>query len=400
MLVNGQEVERTDSLRKDAVRIFIDCQRCDINYIRNEIPYVNYVRDVKEAQVYILETRQSTGSGGSAYTFFFNGQEKFEGMNDTITYNSYQDNTYDQTREGRTQILRMGLMRYVAKTPLVNEVEISHKGEMEQVEVVDNWNSWVFEIDFDPNFEIEESRKQVVWENSAAAYRITPDWKLEFEIDQDFRNTKYIYDDTTYNLNRTSWSQDNLIVKSLSDHWSAGVQFDVSSSSYRNIKSSFDIYPSIEYNIYPYSQSTQRQLRVLYGVGFIMNNYRDTTVYDMIKENLVEQKLDIAYRVQQKWGSINMSLEASNYMHDFSKNRLELDGSIRIRIVKGLSFSIRGSAARIHNQLALPKGDLDEAEILLELQELATEYSFDGGVGFTYTFGSIFNNVVNPRFGH
>ena len=25
------------------------------------------------------------------------------------------------------------------------------------------------------------------------------------------------------------------------------------------------------------------------------------------------------------------------------------------------------------------------------------EYSFD--VGFTYTFGSIFNNVVNPRFG-
>jgi len=51
----------TDSLRKNAVRLFIDCQHCDMDYIRREIPYVNYVRDVKEAQVYVLETRQSTG---------------------------------------------------------------------------------------------------------------------------------------------------------------------------------------------------------------------------------------------------------------------------------------------------------------------------------------------------
>jgi hypothetical protein len=42
--------------REDAVTVFIDCARCDINYIRQEIPYVNYVRDVREAQVYILET--------------------------------------------------------------------------------------------------------------------------------------------------------------------------------------------------------------------------------------------------------------------------------------------------------------------------------------------------------
>lgn len=251
-----------------------------------------------------------------------------------------------------------------------------------------------------PTLKLKSPGKSIVWENSVAAYRITPEWKLEFEFDQNFRKTKYSYGDTTYSLNRTSWSQENLIVKSFTDHLSAGVQFNVASSSFRNIKSSFDIYPSIEYNIYPYFQSTQRQLRILYGMGFIMNSYRDTTIYDKIKENLIEQKLDIAYRVQQKWGSVNISFEASNYMHDFSKNRLELDGRIRIRIVKGLSFQINGSAARIHNQLALPKGDLDEAEILLELLELATEYSFDGGIGFTYTFGSIFNNVVNPRFGN
>jgi len=41
--------------REDGLRIFIDCARCDMNYIRDEVPYVNYVRDVKEAQLYILE---------------------------------------------------------------------------------------------------------------------------------------------------------------------------------------------------------------------------------------------------------------------------------------------------------------------------------------------------------
>jgi hypothetical protein len=61
---------------------------------------------------------------------------------------------------------------------------------------------------------------------------------------------------------------------------------------------------------------------------------------------------------------------------------------------------IRGGVARINNQITLPKGDLDEADILLQLQELQTAYSIDGGIGFTYTFGSIYNNIVNPRFGN
>ena len=50
--LTGQEVVADSSVqREDGLRIFIDCTRCDMNYIREEIPYVNYVRDVKEAQL-------------------------------------------------------------------------------------------------------------------------------------------------------------------------------------------------------------------------------------------------------------------------------------------------------------------------------------------------------------
>ena len=37
-------------------------------------------------------------------------------------------------------------------------------------------------------------------------------------------------------------------------------------------------------------------------------------------------------------------------------------------------------------------------EILLRLRQLATDYSYYTSVGFSYRFGSAFNNVVNPRF--
>ncbi|MCK4344431.1 MAG: hypothetical protein KAX05_04035 [Bacteroidales bacterium] len=388
-----------DSLRKDAVRLFIDCRYCDMNYVRREIPYVNYVRDVREAQVYVLVTRQSTGSGGSEYTFSFLGQEEFEGMNDTLIYASRPDDTRENTREGRTQMLRMGLMRYVAKTPIFEEVQISHKGRSVPEEVTDKWNYWVFELETRPRFELEESRKEIDLDNSVSAVKITPEWKIEMDFDHNFTRTTYNFEDTIYIEDKSSKSLRNLIVKSIGEHWSVGARFDISSSTFRNTKLNYDFFPSIEYNIFPYSESTRRQLRFLYGLGYSYNEYYDTTIFDKITDKLLKHQLQIAYQVQEKWGSINISLEGSNYFNDFKKNRLELEGFINIRIVKGLSFNIRGNVARIRDQLSLVKGEVSEADILLELQELATGYSIDGGIGFTYTFGSIYNNIVNPRFG-
>jgi hypothetical protein len=399
-ILRAQEEASADSLRQNAVKIFLDCHRCDMDYIRRYIPYVNYVRDVKEAQVYVLRTTQSTGSGGTEYTFTFIGQKEFEGMNDTLVYHSNPDETGDHIREGTTKMLSMGLMRYVARTPLFEEIEINHLGVSEETEVIDNWDYWVFQLEFDPEFELEESLKSINWDNSLEATRITHAMKYELRADMRFRETKYTYDDTTYIRDRNSWSIDNLLVGSISDHWSAGVRADISSSTYRNLNSSLDIAPSVEYNIFPYTESTRRQLRMLYGIGYSYNNYIDTTIFNKTEEHLFEQSLDVAYQVQERWGQVNVSLEASTYLHDLSLNRIELDGYVSIRIIKGLSLMIRGGVARINNQITLPKGDLSEADILLQLQELQTAYSVDGGIGFTYTFGSIYNNIVNPRFGN
>lgn len=397
----GQEVETDSSVqRENGLRIFIDCARCDMNFIRDEIPYVNYVRDVKEAQLYVLETRERTGSGGNRYTYAFVGQQDYSGMNDTLVYSSRPDDSRDYQRIWRTQMLKMGMMSYVAKTPLYSEVLINPTDRVEQQVVVDNWNNWVFELDAEPRFEGEESFKELSLRSSVSATKITHDWKLDFDFDHRYTRTKYTYDDTVNSNYKSYQGLDLLVVKSLGDHWSAGIRSDLLSSSYNNIKLSVDFLPSIEYNIFPYSKSTHRQLRFLYGVGPSYRIYEDTSIYNQVEELLWQQQLQVAYQVQEKWGSINVSLEGSNYFHDFTKNRIELNGYVSIRILKGLSVRLGGAAARINDQLSLVKGEASEADILLQLQELETSYHLEGRLGLTYTFGSIYNNIVNPRFGN
>jgi len=108
--------------------------------------------------------------------------------------------------------------------------------------------------------------------------------------------------------------------------------------------------------------------------------------------------LNIAFQVQKKWGSVNLALAGSNYLNDFSRNRVELNTWINFRIFKGLSLEVYGGVAHINDQFNLKKGKVTEAERLLRLRELQTRYRIEGGIELTYTFGSIYNNVVNPRF--
>lgn len=399
--IYSQEISNgTDPIRKDALKIFLDCRTCDMNYTREQIPYVNYVRDVKEAEVYVLVTTQNAGSGGNLYTYTFTGQFRFNGMNDTLTFSSNPDMTSTQIRAKRTELLKMGLMRYVAKTPLAGEIEIRHNEKLQAAEVTDKWNNWVFEIQTSPRFDAEASNSRIFFRNSLNINRITPDLKFEFELEGDNTRQKFVDDDGNATIyRRKDESMDILLVKSIGEHWSAGSRMMMRTATNPNYDLNFELMPAVEYDIFPYSMATHKQLRINYSAGYQYSNYIDTTLLNKLNDNLFKHELRIAYQVQEKWGSINISLSGSNYFHDWSKNRIELDGFIRLRIVKGLSLSINGEAAYINDQLNLRKGGLTEAERLLRLKEQATNYSVGGSISLTYTFGSIYNNVVNPRFG-
>jgi len=98
-------------------------------------------------------------------------------------------------------------------------------------------------------------------------------------------------------------------------------------------------------------------------------------------------------------GSISTSLSGSHYFHDFSKNNLEAFGVVQLNLFKGLNAYLLGGGARIRDQLALVKGEASLEEIILRRRQLETGYNYFFMFGLSYTFGSIYTNVVNPRFG-
>jgi hypothetical protein len=42
---------------------------------------------------------------------------------------------------------------------------------------------------------------------------------------------------------------------------------------------------------------------------------------------------------------------------------------------------------------------LTPEDILLQIRQLETQYDYYTSVGISYKFGSIYSNIVNPRFG-
>ena len=112
---------------------------------------------------------------------------------------------------------------------------------------------------------------------------------------------------------------------------------------------------------------------------------------------MILSQLSLAYKVNKKWGSINTSLSGSDYWHDLSKYNVDLYSSLNIRVLKGLSVRLSGGASLIRNQISLKKEGASYEEILLRQQQVATDYNFWMSAGISYTFGSIYNNVVNTR---
>jgi hypothetical protein len=151
--------------------------------------------------------------------------------------------------------------------------------------------------------------------------------------------------------------------------------------------------------VYPYAQSTRRQLTLQYGVTPLYADYTDTTIYNKTRETTVRQSLTAALSVTQPWGSANVSLTGSHLLQDFKQNRAVLFGSVNLRLVKGLSLNVYGNVQRIHDQRALPAAGATPSEILLRRRELLTSYSYYTYISLSYRFGSTLNNVVNPRFG-
>ena len=391
-----QEIE---ALKKLAVKVYIDCGSCDLEYIKTEITFVNYVRDRKEADVHVLVTTQATGSGGREYTLSFLGQNGFSDVKDIQKYYSEKTETDDEVRQGLVKALKLGLLSYVGRTPISSRLAVNFKSLPQTGPVVDKWKSWIFSLSGGGYFNGEKSYTYHSLNGSFSANRVTEAMKLKLSASLRTSQDTFEYEGTEIKSKRDSSSLSGLYVFSLNEHWSAGVSFGAQSSTYSNLDLALSLAPAVEYNVFPYSQSTRRQLRLLYRASLNPTRYREETLYAKMRETLWKESLSASLELREKWGTVSASLSGAHYFHDFKKYNVELFGIVQLNLYKGLSIYVIGSGARIHDQIYLPKGGLTKEEVLLQLKQLQTTYSYFAAFGVSFTFGSIYTNVINPRFG-
>lgn len=396
----AQQVDSLQQKQNNLLRVFLGCGSCNFRIIQDEVPFINYVRDPAQAQIHVIINWQSTGSGGRLYNFEFIGLEEFKGRNQTLTFSSLQTDTDIKRQEGVAKILMMGLMPYVSQTNVVDQLKIIYDGEKVKnliQETMDPWDNWVFSLNLQGGFDAEENNNSFDVESSVSGNRVTEDWRFRNSFQYEFEEENFEDDGEKIKSTRKSLYGASSVVKSFSTHWSAGMFGEVRASTYENIRLTPSLYPGIEYNIFPWSDYSRRILTFGYYLGYKNFDYIDKTIYNKLSEDLIFHSLRLEADLKQPWGSFWGIFDFSHYPQLNKKYNMRFEAYLALRVTEGLSFTLGVEAESIHDQLYLPSGDASLEEILLKQRQLQTTYNFESSVGLRYTFGSIYNNVVNIR---
>jgi len=408
LLSNGplhsqERPDTTEDPQRKAVRVYVDCDICDMDHLRRSVTFVNYVRDRSEAQVHVLASSQKAANGGDEYTLTFIGQLEYAGISDTLVFNTKKSDTQDDIRQAIAGRMKLGLIRYAARSPVAGQITISHSRPQAQEKVADKWDYWLFSISTNGMFNGEQASQSANYFASLSANRVTTDMKVSLSAGGSYYKNSYTYPvddhDTTIASIRHSQNFSGSVIFSLDPHWSWGFFSSASGNTYNNIDYSGSLSPALEYDIFPYTESTRRMLRITYKPTIGYYRYIEETIYDRARETLFSEGLTVTLDQKEPWGSSSLSLSGSHYLHDFTKYNVGVFASVSVRLFEGLSIQVVGNYSRQHDQLALPKADATEQDVLLQRRALESQYSYFAMVGFTYSFGSIFNNIVNPRFG-
>jgi hypothetical protein len=403
--LRAQAAPPADTARQpvERLRAYLDCQTmgCDRDFFVTEIAFVNWTRDRADADIHVLVTTLMTASGGMQYTVQFIGQRRFASHADTLVTGVNPNSTNDDQRRALARTFKHVLVRYAAATPAAAHLDVTYDAPAAtsaSTNARDPWNLWVYRIGSNGFFNGESQTKSSSISGNLSASRTTERWKISLGADVNYRQSNYTFSDSTTSVFIQRSSSTNFrVVRSLTDHWSVGFNANVGHAEFNNQDLYTGARASIEYNFYPWKQATQHQFVAIYAIGPSYNRYIAETIYLKTAETLAQHQFILANTTTERWGSVDLTASVSQYLHDRSKSNASLGGSVNINLTKGLSVNIGGSASSVHDQLFLERGNLSVQDILTRQRALATSFSYFSFLGLSYTFGSIYNTIVNPR---
>lgn len=404
--------------RPATIRVFFDCTAggCnDFDFFRRQIPYVNWVRDRQDADVHVLITGQHTGGGGSQYQLAFIGLRAFHGHDETLVLNTPGTATSDELRRSMAHKVELGLVPYLVNTSAADKLHVAYgapaasrksggpagpsRSASHAPAMQDPWNHWVFSLNGSGYLQGETSQKTGSYGASVNAGRTTEAWKLSFRGSYNLEEDRYELTSGNVKETQRAWGFNSFAVRSVGSQWALGLRGDVGRSDYYNEDFKWSLRPGVEYDFFPYAQSSRRSLTLQYLVGPEHWKYHQGTIYEKTAETRTQESLTARLSLVQPWGEWSTSLTGAHYMSDLSQYHVSLNGYMKVRLFRGLSLRASAYYSWVHDQIYLSAGGATDEQTLLHLRQLYTTFSYFTSFGFSYQFGSIFNNVVNPRFG-
>jgi hypothetical protein len=386
------------------LRVFIDCGGdCYEEYLRDQIKFVDFVRQAQDADVHLLSSSTDTGGGGREMVLRFVGRGRYAGHDEELKVISLAADTVSMRRSQVLRTVHVGFLSFMARDGIPPAIDLSVEATESAAPskaARDPWRAWVFSVSSSADYSAEESTRDRSWDFDFGADRITEQWKITFGTSFDYSKEAFDLDeDEPLVAVRRERQTDWFVAKSWGPNWSIGFDGALRSSTFGNTKFSLRTAPAIEFSVFPYSEYATRQLRFQYSMGVAHARYNELTIYDTLDDTHPVHSASATFEREEPWGSIQAGFEFSQYLHDLSFYRLEAAGEASIRITRGLSVNLEGNVSRIRDQLALPRREASDEEVLLKLRELQSGYRVGFDVSIRYTFGSLFNNIVNPRFG-
>ncbi|MBP9070391.1 MAG: hypothetical protein KBG47_12845 [Bacteroidia bacterium] len=395
------QAQDSSVVRNDLPNLFMDCEFCAPQFFKQEITFVNFVRDRRLADIYMLGTANFNAGGAAVLTLYFVGENKFKGQNDTLVYKTVPNMADAEAREGLLNTAKQGLLKYIVKTDLLKKINYTiDVGEQEQNgKVKDKWNYWVFNINANVDGNANSYQSEFSLNGNLNANRTTEKLRVETGGWYSLNKQKFVIDDsTTVTGLQSNLGSFHLMAFTLGKHWAVGHFATYFQSTQNNLRNSYSYYPGIEYNVFSYAEAGRRQLRFIYRLGARYQDYFETTVYDKKSELYGLHSFVVQWNQIEKWGNLYLTAGGWHYFNYPNNYSASIYPSINFNPLKGLRLGLWCGFSIVNDQFFLRKSEATANEILLEQVKLKTAYNYNYGFNINYTFGSKYNNIVNVRF--
>jgi hypothetical protein len=405
-----------------ALRVRFICDACDLDFVKNNVGFVEFVVDSTAADVEVVAFGDEKTD--QPWRLAFLGRGRFAGQDRVLLLSTVSLATTIQIRRELVRVLKLGLVEYAVETAagphlditvrdlwaspspvIVNiegpELDVSVRGLPAPAASTreDPWNYWVFQINADSDGSGEQSSLDTTYNVSASANRTTAGSKVRIGVSRSLNRSSFtVSDDLTIKARLSDWRADTLIVKSLGSHFSVGVLSSVAGSTFSNEKFVARVLPGIEYDIFPYGESTRRSLTIQYTAGQAYYEYEAETVFGKLKEKIAQQAINVSLGLRQPWGQAGGTVVFTQQIRQPDRTRTTLLANLSVRLTRNVSVNGSGTYSRIRDQFTLEKGEATEEEVLLRQRQLATGHRYSVSAGVSFSFGSLSNATVNPRF--